>query len=215
MEYTLSGIRNRILDDKLDDLEFDPTVIDNFINDTQRYIFNQYELSFQEKIFSGVIPTGSTIFKLPTDVAEIQSQTITSPVDGGQRSLKDSYIDFRSFNSMYPTPGASLPGPIGRWTLYANNMLTSAPTDKEYTMTIFYISKPVTLSAEGDIPQIPEEFAELLVLGAFMRVQKRNEDFDLAIETEKDYDKIMLQLVSRYGFRKADGPIIMKLPRRR
>jgi len=210
MEYNLAGIRRRVLVDKLDDEEFDPSVVDNFINDTQRDICNQYELPFQEKIFSGDVPSGSTMFKFPGDVAEIQSQVITSPADGTQRSLKDSYADFRTFNSMYPTPAASLPSPILKWTLYAGNMLTSAPTDKDYTMTIFYVSKPVTLTENASVPQIPEEFGELLVLGAFKRIQERNEDFDLAAGTQREYERILLQLVNRYGFRKADGPIVMK-----
>lgn len=51
MDYNLVGLRQRVRIDKLDDEEFDSGVIDNFINDTQRDIFNEYELPFQEKIF--------------------------------------------------------------------------------------------------------------------------------------------------------------------
>lgn len=209
MEHTLAGIRQRVLIDKLDDEEFDPGVVDRFINDTQRDIFNQYELSFQEKIFSGTIPAGSTMFKFPTDVAQIQSQVITGP-DGSQSNIAKNYLGFRDFFTAYPTPAGNKPGGIGAWTLYANNMLTSTPTDKEYTMTIFYIKKPQTLVLGTDVPEIPEEFSELLVLGALERVQKRNEDYDLAAQTAIEYQRILGQLVNRYGSRKADGPIIMK-----
>ncbi len=31
MEYNLAGIRKRVLVDKLDDEEFDPEIVDNFI----------------------------------------------------------------------------------------------------------------------------------------------------------------------------------------
>lgn len=209
MEHNLAGIRQRVLIDKLDDEEFDPNVVDNFINDTQRDIFNQYELSFQEKIFSGTIPAGSTMFKFPTDVAQIQAQVVTGP-DGSQTNLKNSYLNFRDFFTMYPTPQGNSVGSIGAWTLYANNMLTSNPTDKEYTMTMFYIKKPQTLVLGSDVPEVPEEFSELLVLGALERVQKRNEDYDLAAQTHAEYERILVQLVTRYGGRKADGPIIMK-----
>lgn len=209
MEYNLAGIRQRVVVDKLDDEEFDPQIVDNFINDTQRNIFNQYELSFQEKIFSGVIPAGSTMFSLPSDVALVQSRVVTSP-DGSQRSIKNGYVAFRDFNEMYPTQSNGTPGAISTWTLFANNMILSTPTDQEYTMNIFYISKPVTLTQNSDVPQIPEEFAELLVLGAYMRILSRNEDTDLKTTVEAEYNQLLNMLVNRYGYRQADGPIKMK-----
>lgn len=208
MEYNLAGIRQRILIDLIDDEEFDPDIVDNFINDTQRDIFNQYELTFQEKIFSGTVPAGSTMFKFPDDVAQIQSMVITGP-DGTQRSIKNSYLPFREFFTRYPTPQGNGVSPVNAWTLYGGNMLTSAPTNQEYTMTIFYIKKPKTLTVNADVPEIPEEFSELLILGAQMRIQKRNEDYDLAAQTAIEYQRILVQLVSRYGGRKADGPTIM------
>ena len=82
-------------------------------------------------------------------------------------------------------------------------------------MTLFYIRKPKTLTQNSDVPEIPEEFSELLILGAFKRILERNEDFDLANEVEVDYQRILLQLVNRYGARDADGPIIMKNMQRR
>lgn len=208
MEYTLEGIRNRVLVDKLDDDEFSSQIVDNFINDTQRNIFNQFELPFQEKIFQGTVPAQTTMFKFPSDVALLQSLVMTSP-DGNQTDIGDSFLDFRTFNKAFPTPGNNEPGPITYWTLYAGNMLTSAPLDQDYTMNIFYIKKPKTLVSSTDIPEIPEEFSELLILGTFARIQKRNEDFDLAAVTEQEYNNNLDLLVTRYGFRKADGPIIM------
>lgn len=208
MEYNLAGIRKRVVVDKLDDEEFDPDIVDNFINDTQRNIFNQYELSFQEKIFSGTVPAGVTMFKFPDDVALVQSQVITAP-DGTQKNLKNTYIPFREFNTKFPTQDGT-PGAVGYWTSFAGNMILSTPTDQEYTMNIFYISKPKTLTQNSDVPQIPEEFAELLVLGAYMRILSRNEDTDLKTGVEAEYNQLLNMLVNRYGFRQADGPIKMK-----
>lgn len=208
MDYTLAGLRQRVLVDLLDDEEFDPGIVDRFINDTQRDIFNQYELTFQEKIFSGTIPAGSTMFKYPDDVAQLQLQVLASP-SGYQHNLSSSYIPFRDFFTRYPTPQGNPVSQVSAWTLFANNMLTSAPTKEDYTMTIFYIKKPKTLTLAADVPEIPEEFSELLVLGALQRIQKRNEDYDLAAQTGVEYQRILMQLVNRYGGRKADGPVIM------
>jgi hypothetical protein len=119
-------------------------------------------------------------------------------------------MDFRSFNKLYPVPGNNTAGPIHAWTLYANAMRTSAPTDQEYTMTVFYTKTPTKLTQDADIPELPEDFAELLVLGAYVRCLERNEDEDLAEKFEAKYEKKKLQLVTRYGFRQSNGPIKMK-----
>ena len=210
MQYNLAGIRQRILVDKLDDDEFDPQIVDNFINDAQRDIFNQFELPFQEKIFQGTIPAGSTMFQLPNDLAQMQSQTIA-----GASGFDGRKVAWRDFFRAHPDVANATPGAPSQWTQYAGNILLSTPTDKDYTMTLFYIRKPKTLTQNSDVPEIPEEFSELLILGAFKRILERNEDFDLANEVEVDYQRILLQLVNRYGARDADGPIIMKNMQRR
>ena len=210
MAYNLAGIRNRVLVDKLDDDEFDPTIVDNFINDTLRDIYNQFELPFQEKIFQGVIPAGSTMFKLPDDVALMQSQSI-----GGVLNFAGYKMPWRDFISAYPDALNNPAQAPGGWALYAGNILLSAPTDAEYTMTMYYIKKPLTLAEPTDVPELPSEFEELLVLGAYKRILDRNEDFDLGTMIEGQYEKRLTQLVNRYGFREASGPIIMKNRQRR
>lgn len=205
MDYNLVGLRQRVRIDKLDDEEFDSSVIDNFINDTQRDIFNEYELPFQEKIFQGTIPSGSTMFQSPSDLAQLQSQTMTDVPGFSQYKMK-----WRDFFAANPDNANQTPGAPSAWTLYANNFVFDKPTDKDYTFTLFYIRKPKLLQGDTDVPEIPEDFAELLVLGAYIRVLKRNEDFDQAAYIQNDYDRLLDLLVARYGFREADGAIKMK-----
>lgn len=205
MNYTLAGLRQRVMIDKLDDEDFDPEIIDNFINDAQRDIFNQFELPFQEKIFSGVIPVGAVMFQLPNDVAQVQTHSIT-----GVRNFMNNKAAFRDFFAAYPDAVNETPAQPFVWTQYAGNILLSAPTDKEYTLTTYYIRKPKTLDQDTSVPEIPEEFSELLVLGALMRVHDRNEDSDLYDKVAGQYERQLTALVNRYGFRDASGPIKMK-----
>jgi hypothetical protein len=209
MEYNLAGIRQRVLVDKLDDDEFDTAIIDRFINDTQRDIFNQYELSFQEKIFAGTLPATSVMFALPDDLSQLQSAVITTP-DNKITDIMSKYIDFRTFNRLFPKPSITDAGEVQFWSMYAGNMLLSRPTDIDYELTIFYTKKPTLLALDTDVPEIPEEFAELLVLGAYIRCLERNEDYDLAAYAKVEYNNMLDMLVAKYGFRKANGPIKMK-----
>lgn len=213
MDYTLATIRRNVIYDMLDDEDFDPDLVDRAINRAQREIFNQFELTFMEKIFSGTIPEGFTMFKYPADLALAQDHVITAP-DGTQMSIRDLYVPYADFNRMFPTPANSEPGPVLRWTSYGGNIILSRPTDQEYTLDVFYIKKPALLEQNGDVPSIPEEFGELLELGAYIRIAKRNEDTDLAQIALQDYAGQLNRLVDRYGFRKT-GPIVMKKTNRR
>jgi hypothetical protein len=214
LEHTLSGIRNQVLDDKLDDTSFDPAVVDRFINATQRDIFNTYQLPFTEKVFSGALPVGNYIFQMPTDLQSVLSIVITAP-DGQQRSINNRFMAYKDFNASYPTPLNNEAGPITAWTLFGGKMYSNTTIDQSYQMDTFYIKKPITLTDDADVPEIPEEFQEVLVLGAYKRVLERNEDYDMAAVIGNQYNDQLDKLVGRYGFRISSGPVIMKQPNRR
>lgn len=211
MSYTLADIRNRVINDKLDDTSFDSTVVDNFINDTQRDIFNTYELPFMESYETVDLAVDERIFTLPADCQLPQAATITSP-DGQQKDIMSGYMDFRSFVAQFPTPANNTSGPIQYWTSYAGKIFTSAPLDVDYVLELFYIKTPTTLSDDADTPEVPEEFSETLLLGAFKRVLQRNEDYDLAVSIEAEYSRQLDKMVARLGYRMAAGPIRLKTP---
>lgn len=209
MSYTLSGLRERLLVDKLDDEDFDTEVLDRFINDAQRDIFSESELPFTEKIFTGSLPTGTHMFELPGDVSHLQSLIITDS-DGHSMNIKDKQLDFQEFNSIYPNPLTNEPGRVMYWTIFGNKMIVSRPLDGEYTMTIYYNKVPKTLVADEDVPEVPEEFEEALLLGAFYRVQFREGDSDEGLLTKSEFRQKIEQMTNRYGFRVGSGPIKMK-----
>lgn len=214
MEYTLQGIRNQVLIDKLDDDSFDSDVVTRFINTVQRRIFNTFELPFMEKIFSGVLPAEQRIFVFPSDVQLVQRVVITAP-DGYPQDITGLQMRYQDFVKTYPNPETYEAGPIVAWTFYAGKIYTSRPTDQAYQMDTFYLKKPALLAADTDVPELPEEFSELLVLGAFKLVLERNEDYDLAAVIGNQYNDLLDLMVARYGFRMGGGPVVMAQPNRR
>ncbi len=205
MDYTLQAIVERVRVDKLDDDEFDTGIIGRFVNDTQRDIFNQFELPFQEKIFAGTVPETSSMVNTPTDLALLQSVSMTD-VPG----FAATRMNWKDFFEKYPDNTSAEPGKPSAWTLYAGNIIFDKPTDADYTLTMFYIRKPITLTTGTQVPEIPEEFAELLVLGAYIRCLKFNEDNDQAAFHEGEYNKLLDLLVTRYGGRISPGSVKMK-----
>lgn len=215
MAYNLTSLRNRVLDDKLDDTDFSPSIVDRFINDTQRSIFNTYELPFMEKVFEGTMSVGGTIYNFPTDYQLQQSFVIVSP-EGSVSDISDLYMDFREFNRAYPTPADYDAGTPTAWTVHGNKLYLNRPTDQEYTLSLFYLKKPDELEDGADVPELPSEWEELLVLGAYIRVLQRNEDFDLAAYYETGPYAVELdKLVGRLGKRQTGIPTVMGQPRRR
>lgn len=201
MAYDLVGIRNRVLDDKLDDTTFNPDIVDRFINDTQRSIFNQYELPFMEKTFAGTLPDGGYVFTFPSDYQLVQSLKIVDPTSD-KDDITQNYLRFKDFNVAYPIPTQNTEGKPSVWTLHGNRLYFSQPTDQVYTLELYYIKKPDTLTNDTDVPEIPYEFEELLVLGAYIRVLERNEDFDLASYYKNgDYATELDKIEARYGKR--------------
>lgn len=213
MAYTLGTVRNRVVKDKLDDVSYDATVVNGFINDALRSIFNSFELPFMEKIFTGVLPVDEYIFEFPTDYQAVQSLVLQSP-SGSNRDISDSYVDYRTFNERWSSPALTTAGSPTVWTVYGNRLIFNVKTDGTYTLSMYYLKKPATLSDDAQIPDLPEEFEEVLVLGAYYRVLQRNEDYDLAAAVKQEFDEELLKMARRLGPRQRSTPHIMGQPRR-
>lgn len=214
MAYTLADVRNRVLDDKLDDTSYDPEIVDRFINDTQRAIFNTYELPFMEKIFSGTLPSGESIFEFPTDFQMAQMLLL---VDSNSASvdLTHQYLPFDEFFRSYPVPEDTDAGRPSVWTSHGNKIYLNRPTDDTYTLKLLYIKTPDELDDDADIPEVPSNFEEVLVLGAYYRVLERNEDFDQAAFIKNgDYTDELEKMVDRLSKRVSGQPSVMGQPRR-
>lgn len=207
MDYTLQALIQRVRIDKLDDEEFDTGIITRFLNDTQRDIFNNFELSFQEKIFAGTLPSTSTMFQMPDDLALLQRAILSNGTN--VQDITSKYMPWREFLSHYPDPSANTAGDVTNWTSYAGNIILNCPQEDEQTLTMYYIKKPAVMTLPTAVPEVPQEFEELLVLGAYIRCLKFNEDNDQANYHEGEYNKLLDLLVSRYGARVSPGSIKM------
>lgn len=207
MDYTLQALIRRVQVDKLDDDEFDTGIIGRYLNDTQRDIFNNFELSFQEKIFAGTLPSTSTMFQMPDDLALLQRAILSNGTN--VQDITDKYMPWREFLKHYPDPTSNTAGDVSNWTSYAGNIILNCPQEDEQTLTMYYIKKPKLLVLPTDVPEVPQEFEELLVLGAYIRCLKFNEDNDQASFHEGEYNKMLDLLVSRYGGRVSPGAVKM------
>lgn len=214
MAYNLEQVRDRVINGKLDDPTYDAEIVDQFINDAQREIFNTHELPFMEKVFDGQLPAGGVTFEFPDDFQTTQSLKLTSP-DGATRNITGLYMKFNDFNRSYTVPENNEAGAPTQWTMHNNKIYLSRPTDQSYILQLWYLKTPDLLEDDADVPEVPEEFSEALVLGAYYRVLERNEDFDLAAFIKNgDYTTQTDLMVQRLGKRQTGKPMTMGQPLR-
>ena len=203
MPFTLATVRQTVKD-RLDDDDANDSVINKFINDTQREIFNTYVLPFNQSTFSGTLTVGEHAFDLTATAASYQriiSLRLTDP-DGSEKDLTEDFMEYREFRKNHPDPARNDNNIPSTWTTWANKIYFSTPVDQEYTMDLDFIRSAVTLEDDEEVPELPEAFQEILVLGALVRYFERNDDNDIAQYHKGKsggYDDQITMLINRYN----------------
>lgn len=206
MSYTTGALVTQV-QNKLDDSQFSSTLIKQFINDAQREVFNTKQLRFMETstTFSTVagsdeLGTEPTNMQVPIDLC------ITSPVSYGTK------LNFRSYTEVDQWQPISLAvGTPTDWYEFGGNIKLYPTPDQVYTITLRYLKTPTELSADADVPQIPEEFQEILVLGALKRCLEFNDQYDQSAFVDVSMARLIDQMTRRYGPRKSTSPTMMRI----
>lgn len=211
MAYNLQDLRDKVRR-RLDDESYEASVLDQFINDTQRQTLNTYSFPFMEKTFSGVLAEGASTFNLPADTQTVISFRITAPDDAAGFL---EYLPFREFDKRFPDPSAQAGAKPQYWTFVNGTFKVHPKTDEPYELDLRYLVKPIELVEGTDVPQIPEEFQEILVLGAHQRALERDDAYNEAQVVEQKYDQLVEDMVKRLVTRQIGSPHVMSTSRMR
>ena len=76
--------------------------------------------------------------------------------------------------------------------------------DEFYTIKLYYEAKPVKLVNSTDVPLIPAEYGEILVLGALVRAERRRGNYDFAQIFDNHKAELITNMAMRYGPRNLD-----------
>lgn len=211
MANTLSAIRTEVLN-KLENSDFDSTTVNSFINQTHRQILNKHRFPFMEDTFSGTLTSGQYIYDLPTGAQELITFRITAP-DANAIDLTDRFMPFREYDDKHPDPTQDNSGQPESWTMISNKFYIYPTPDQVYTLDTRFIKTPTALTSDSDVSDVPEEFQELLVLGAAARALERDDYPDEAAVYRAQFDEMLIDMVSRYSTRQIGGPTKMRSPR--
>lgn len=217
MSYTVQTIVNAV-QAKINDTTFPVSELIDYINNTNNEIHNQNQLRYMQASADFVTTAGTAL--LGTTPANLQMAYNLRKTDV-QYASKIKWMDFDAFDEQYPQP--TLIGQGVPYIAYSfANQIYVFPTPSQppalagYGITLRYLKKPTQLSAVGDTPDVPEEFKELLFLGAFAQAMEKRNRYDVAQEIQGQFEQKKLDLLARYSLagmfdsdaRVIDNPLI-------
>lgn len=144
----------------------------NAVNDAIRYI-NQAEFNwpFNHATNSVTLTAGTARYSIPTNAKTVDYETFRIVRDtslgaqGNSLQLMNYYEYVDRFIPQEDTAGAgTVPTHVVRTP--DNNFVLYPYPDKAYTLKYEYYTIPTTLSAQDDVPTIPEQFRHVIVDGA-------------------------------------------------
>ena len=216
MAYQLSDITTRV-QTRIKDTGFSSTDITGFINDTQNDVFNEYTLPFMETTQTYTLATGTADITngsgLPTNFVQAIDLTLTT--NGLESLIPFKNVREVDFENPDPTDTTINPSNIPQYAYKYGTTIRVFPAPAgAYTATLRYLKKPTLLSAAADVPEIPSEFEELLIVGAAYRVMQVKDNYDKAAILQNKYDELLQKLVVRYSQAQIGQPTRMRINRR-
>lgn len=206
MTYNRADIKTRV-QAKLDDTSFDSTKLNQFINDAQREILNARRFTFMEREANITTTSGSTALTgVPTTMQIPLSIKVYTPV--GNATFLD-YVEYEDIDQRMPNVSIAGNTPPSAWTIFNLTPILVYQADGTYTLKLKYIKTPDELTTDASVPEIPEAFGELLVLGAYKRALLFNDENAKAQLVQQDIDKLTEDLDAR-SRRQMGTPHIMK-----
>jgi len=215
MSYTAQDIVTQV-QNKIGDASFSSTDILQYVNHVNRDVHNTYELRYMQATNDFTTVTSQSLLgTLPTDMQTPYNLRRTDKQYAG----KLEYMPFDKFDERYPVPTLQAPAIPLIWYDFAQQIfLFPAPSLPSglsgYGIELRYLKKPTTLTSLSSTPDIPEEFQEILTLGALKHAYEKRQRFDVSQLMDQQYQDKVLELVQRYAnsAMSLSDPYIMEAP---
>lgn len=215
MPYNVGTTVTRV-QQRIRDTGYSGSEIKSYINDCQNDVYNEYRLPFMQTTQNYTLtPNVSDITNgsgLPDNYVQALDIVMTSA--GRETVLK--YEDVRSIDSLYPDADDTTINPANvpsKWYFYADTIRVFPVPNDAYTITLRYYKKPTELSADADVPEIPSEFQELLIVGAAYRILQVKDNYDQAGIHQNKYDELLQKLVVKYSQPQVGSPTRIRINR--
>lgn len=194
---------------RIGDSDMDSTLLGDCLNYSQQQIFGTFDnpLNSATQTNTLTVSTRTLASPLPTDFQRVSSLYITSPT-ALALDVTDGYVDPKTFRLNFNNPALLSPNPPYYWT-YTTEITFAYLSNLTYTVLIDYIKTIAFMSADSDVPTVPQSFEELLMLGAMIRAYEDKEDFDYAAQFKDRYNMLTEAFATRYSTRQVDNQAVL------
>jgi hypothetical protein len=215
LSYNLLDLTTSVQDD-LKDTSFSSTRIRRYLNHGQRVVFGTHDFKFCEKTYSGSITTGDVTITQQADHENTILLTLVDPVTDTiwHQFDEENYLPYRDFFKQYPNSSAYDNGIPGHWTEFGNKVYFDRPVDKDYDLIHLYYRTATAMTADADVPDVPETFRELLELWADYRSEKYRGNHDVAATYKQEFEDELEGMTIKLSGTPGMGPTISRQTRR-
>jgi hypothetical protein len=195
MSYTAADLFTRV-QNKLDDPAFSTDVLLDFLNDTEREVFNRYRINTKEQQLDTITTTADSrdLTGLPDSGTAGQYITlrIILPVN---YSRVIPYVEYEDADKYYPNYQLLGKGTPIAWFIFDGVPTLLNNADKTYTLSAKYTLLPTPITAGTDTPNLPVEFSEITVLGMYARALEFNDQYDQAVAIRQQFNRLCTDYV--------------------
>lgn len=212
MAYNLLGLRTSVRS-KLKDSSYSASVIDGAINDAQLEIADLYLWSYFQKLVSGALTIDEHTYEQQSDHQTTAKLVILDPdTPTSNWDITKYYKPWEEFFNSFPAPDLLDSSQPVYWTEYGNQIYFNCPASKAYLMRQFYQKIPTELTGDNDIPELPINFREALILGATYRCEEERENHDIAAVLQNRFNDRVSDLMTRLANTTLTGPDTVVMP---
>lgn len=195
MAYQLSDLISEV-QRRANDSSYNSTEITDYLNDTQREVFNRHQFPLLEKVVDGPLTIGEPTYSLQADHDVTLDSYLIDP-DNEDNTWPLHYIDHDTFFARWPNPESEDANQPMYWTTFNGSITFNCPPDKTYTFRQRYYRVPTTLTDSSDTPDVPERYKEVLIRGTLARIEERRDNFDFAAIHRNEWENLLEDMAIR------------------
>lgn len=197
MAYDLGTLVTRT-QQRIRNTSYPMSEIIGYINDTQNDVFNEYQLPFMQALQTYTVTPGTSDITngsdLPTNYVQAINLTLTS--NGIEQVIPYKEVTLSDIDN--PDQDDQPRNYPEYWYHYGETIRLYPAPAGSYTLRLRYYKKPTELTTSDQVPEIPSEFAELLIVGAAYRILQVKDNYDQAGVFQNKYDELLQKLVVKY-----------------
>lgn len=212
MSYNLLDLRSRVRT-KIKDSSYSAATIDGYINDAIVEIADLYPWVYFQKVVSGALTVGEHTYEQQDDHQTTTKLILLHPTTTtSHRDLTKYRKPWEDFFNTFPAPDTLDNSQPIYWTEYGDQIYFNCPANLAYLLRQFYQKIPTELSADADIPELPQNFREAIVLGASYRCEGERDNYDIKAVLQNDFGDRVSDLMMRFPNDTMAGPDTVIMP---